>query len=137
MKGRNSFWEKDFASIHVAAGEMSGSLGLGVKLTGKRAIPIDGVRQANCDFASMDALRSVKKDANRDDAPPKSGDMSADMDAALRKLENRRIAAALSQTAPQAPVIHREQSLPQHVISRRNNNPAAKIPLDMVASVLV
>jgi hypothetical protein len=133
----DAFWEKDFASIHVAAGEMSGSLGLGVKLTGKRAIPIDGVRQANCDFASMDALRSVKKDANRDDAPPKSGDMSADMDAALRKLENRRIAAALSQTAPQAPVIHREQSLPQHVISRRNNNPAAKIPLDMVASVLV
>ena len=94
---------------------MSGSLGMGVKLTGKKAIPIEGLREANCDFASMDAPRSLKKDFTRDDALAKSGDMSADMDAALRKLENRRIAAALSQPTPQAPEIHREQSMSHHV----------------------
>lgn len=102
---------------------MSGSLGFGVKLTGKKAIPIEGMRQANCDFASMDAPRSLKKDSNIDGAIPKSGDMSADMDAALRKLENRRAAAALNQPAPQASTVQREQSLP-HYVRYRLKNPA-------------
>jgi hypothetical protein len=100
---------------------MSGSLGLGVKLTGKKAIPIEGVRQANCDFASMDAPRSFKQDANCDNALSKAGDMSADMDAALRKLENRRAAAVLNQPAPRGPTVQREQSLPQYVRSRRKS----------------
>jgi hypothetical protein len=80
-----------------------------------------GVRQANCDFASMDAPRSLKKDLNREDLLPKSGDMSADMDAALRKLENRRAAAALHRPSPPTAAIPRESSLPQQVSARRRN----------------
>jgi|LauGreDrversion4_2_1035121.scaffolds.fasta_scaffold2711553_1 hypothetical protein len=99
---------------------MSGSFGIGVKMTGKKPVLIEGVDQGNCDFASMDAPRSFKKDSIRDDSLPKSGSMSSDMDAALRKLENRRAAASLIQT-PHAPVNSREEARPQYVSTRCSN----------------
>ncbi len=88
---------------------MSGSLGMGIKLIGKRPVPIEGVGDANCNFAIMDAPRSIKE-SSRDGALTKSGEMSADMDAALRKLENRRVAAVLNQPALQSSAVHRERS---------------------------
>ncbi len=100
--------------------EMSGSYGIGIKMTGKKPVLIEGVDQANCDFASMDAPRSFKKDSTRDDALTKSGNMSVDMDAALRKLENRRAAASLIQPT-HAPEKSREEVRPQYVSIRCSN----------------
>lgn len=92
---------------------MSGSLGMGIKMIGKKPVPIDGLGNANCDFASMDARRT-NKESTPDGALSKSGEMSADMDAALRKLENRRVASALNQSAHQPSACVRERSQVQH-----------------------
>ncbi len=82
-------------------------------MIGKKPVPIEGVGNTNCNFASMDAPRS-SKESSRDVALPKSGDMSADMDAALRKLENRRVATVLNQPVSQCSTIYRERSQVQH-----------------------
>lgn len=119
--GKNHSTERDSSHCTLPlTREMSGSFGIGVKMTGKKPVLIEGVDQANCDFASMDAPRSFKKDSIRDDPLPKSGNMSADMDAALRKLENRRAAASLIQT-PHAPANSREEARPQYVSTRCSN----------------
>ena len=97
---------------------MSHSLGFGVKMMGKKAVPIEGVGAAKCDFVGMDAPRPRKEPAGDDAALPKSGgNMSADMDAALRKLENRRAAAAVHQHQPQAPHSNSQKKTLQHVRS--------------------
>jgi hypothetical protein len=121
VRAKNNSSECDSSHCTLPlAREMSGSFGIGVKMTGKKPVLIEGVDQANCDFASMDAPRSLKKDSIRDDSLPKSGNMSADMDAALRKLENRRAAASLTQT-PHAPANSREEARPQYVSTRCSN----------------
>ena len=94
---------------------MSHSLGFGVKSMGKKAVPIEGVGAAKCDFVGMDAPRPSRKELSGVDELPKSGNMSADMDAALRKLENRRAAAAIHQHQPQAPHSKPEQNQRQYV----------------------
>ena len=86
---------------------------------GKKAVPIEGVGAAKCDFVGMDAPRPSRKELPGVDELPKSGNMSADMDAALRKLENRRAAAAIHQHQPQAPHSKPEQNQRQYVRSLR------------------
>jgi hypothetical protein len=105
-----------------ASRNMSGSLGMGVKMMGKKSIPIEGLGKMNCDFASMDAPARSSQESSRSDVLPKSGNMSADMDAALKKLENRRVAAALNQHVPPQPqTTNRERGQAQFVRSRRNS----------------
>jgi hypothetical protein len=100
---------------------------MGVKMMGKKSVPIEGLGKMNCDFASMDAPRS-SQESSRSEVLPKSGNMSSDMDAALKKLENRRVAAALNQHVPPQPqTSNRERGQAQFVRSRRNSAASNKI----------
>jgi hypothetical protein len=87
---------------------MSASLGIGVKLIGKKPVVIEGLGAAKCDFASMDSHKVPGKLSSEAESGQQN-DISTDMEAALKKLENRRAAAALNQNLPQSQLNKHEQ----------------------------